>query len=88
MEIYRTKNLFIATYLLASGKVQFLGLEFLDSKTKLFTFSPLEMAKKLESEYFSGGSLPVKTIFAEYNTLKDLLFQRESNGGSYGREYR
>ncbi len=79
MENFKTKNLFIATYLISSGKVKFLGLEVLDSKTKLFIFSPLSTAKKLEAEYFSGGKLSVKTVFAEYNTLKDLLFQRETN---------
>lgn len=66
---------------MASGQVKFLGLEVLDTKTKLFTFFPVEDAQKLETEYFSGGQLPVKTVFAEYNSLKDLLFQRETNGG-------
>lgn len=84
MDIYKTKNLFITAYLMASGKVRFLGLETLDNKTKLFTFTPSDIARTLEAEYFSGGSLPVKHIFAEYNTLKDLLFQRESNGVTYG----
>ncbi len=89
MEKYTTKNLFIATYLLASGKVEFQGLETLDHKTKLFVFTPYEAAKELEREYFSGGALPVKTVFAEYNTLKDLLFARETNGGNnYGAPYR
>lgn len=85
MDTFKTKNLFIATYLIASGKVKFLGLETLDSKTKLFKFSPVDIAQELETEYFSGGSLPVKIVFAEYNTLKDLLFQRESNAVNYGR---
>lgn len=89
MEKYSTKNLFIATYLLASGKVEFQGLETLDQKTKLFVFTPYETAKQLEREYFSGGALPVKAVFAEYNTLKDLLFARETNGGNnYGTPHR
>lgn len=89
MEKYKTKNLFIATYLLASGKVIFEGLEAIDHKTKLFIFSPHSLAKKIEHEYFSGGTLPVKTIFAEYNTLKDMLFDRDTNGGDqYGKPYR
>jgi hypothetical protein len=74
MEIFKTKNLFVAAYLQASGEVKFLGLEILDSKTKLFKFSPSDIASSLESEYFSGGQLSVKTVFAEYNNLKDLLF--------------
>lgn len=81
--IFKTKNLFIATYLLASGKVRFLGLETLDPKTKLFKFSPRDLATQLETEYFPGGALPVKTIFSEYNSLKDIIFQRESNGGCF-----
>lgn len=80
MKKYTTKNLFIATYLLCSGKVKFLGLETLDSKTKLFIFTPRVLAQELEAEYFSGGSLPAKNLFAEYNNLKDILFQREPNG--------
>lgn len=81
---YTTKNLFVATYLLATGKVSFLGLKTLDYKTKLFVFTPKETAQRLELEYFTGGKLPVKQIFSEYNTLKDLLFQKESNGDNYG----
>jgi len=83
MDIFRTKNLFVASYLLASGRVRFLGVEPLDNKTKLFRFTPLVLAQKLVSEYFTGGALPVKTVFSEYNTLKDLLFQREPNGETY-----
>jgi hypothetical protein len=82
MEKYTTKNLFIATYIIASGKVKFLGLETLDHRTKLFVFAPLALAQELEAEYFSGGSLPAKNLFAEYNSLKDILFQREPNGES------
>lgn len=84
-QTYSTKNLFVATYLMASGGVEFKGLETLDGKTKLFLFSPLDEAQKLETEYFSGGSIPAKSLFAEYNTLKDLLFQKETNGANqYG----
>lgn len=87
MDKYTTKNLFIATYLLTSGKVKFLGLETLDYKTKLFIFTPLVLARELEAEYFSGGSLPAKNLFAEYNVLKDVLFQREPNGEKdYGKQ--
>lgn len=78
-KFYKTKNLFIATYLLASGKVGFNGVEKLDFKTKLFMFSPIDKATELEAEYFMGGRLPAKTLFNEYNTLKDLLFSKESN---------
>lgn len=77
MELFKTKNLFIATFILASGKTKFHGLETLDKKTKLFVFSPAPVASEIEAAYFSGASLPAKTLFAEYNTLKDLLFQRE-----------
>jgi hypothetical protein len=85
---YLTKNLFVATFLIAAGKVKFMGLKSLDQKTKLFRFSPKEKAEELEIAYFSGAKLPVKTVFAEYNTLKDMLFQRESNGeSSYDRNY-
>ena len=83
MSIFKTKNLFLATYLLASAKVRFIGLEELDVTTKLFIFSPAKVAQELEIEYLSGGQLPVKNVFAEYNTLKDLLFQRETSGGSH-----
>jgi hypothetical protein len=78
-KIYKTKNLFIATYLLASGEVDFNGVEKLDYKTKLFRFSPIDKARELEAAYFTGGRLPAKTLFNEYNTLKDLLFQGEPN---------
>ena len=79
MDIFKTKNLFVASYLQASGKVVFLGLEILDYKTKLFKFSPKKLASDLETEYFSGGRLTTKTVFAEYNNLKDLLFGRDEN---------
>lgn len=89
MDIFKTKNLFVASYLMASGKVRFLGLESLDYKTKLFTFSPEPIATELENEYFSGGQLSVKTVFSEYNSLKDMLFdrERETNGGTYGNRH-
>ena len=77
---YSTKNLFVASFLMASGEVQFNGLQRLDPKTKLFLFSPTEKAEELEAIYFSGGSVSSKLLFAEYNNLKDLLFQRETNG--------
>lgn len=73
---YKTRNLFVASYILATGKAKFEGIETQDHKTKLFLFTPSDIAQKLETEYFDGASLPVKAIFAEYNTLKDLLFQR------------
>lgn len=77
-QTYETKNLFIASFLMASQRVDFAGLRDLDYKTKLFTFSPASLARELEADYFSGKPLPAKTLFAEYNTLKDLLFQRDS----------
>ncbi len=79
MDIFKTKNLFVASYLLASGKVRFLGIESADSKTKLFRFTPSSVAEKLESDYFTGGLLPVKIVFSEYNTLKDVLFGRDAD---------
>lgn len=80
---YFTKNLFVATFLLASGEVKFLGLRRLDHKTRLFRFTPKEKADELEAAYFQGEALPVKTVFAEYNSLKDLLFERDPNGEKY-----
>ena len=77
---FQTKNLFVATFLLASGQVEFRGLKKLDYKTRLFCFSPKKKAEELEIAYFSGAKLSVKQVFAEYNALKDMLFQREPNG--------
>lgn len=83
---YKTKNLFVATYLICSNKINFIGIETLDKNTKLFIFSPKDTAQVLVTEYFSGGLLPAKSLFAEYNNLKDLLFQRETNGETnYGK---
>ena len=78
---YQTKNLFVASYILASRKIQFLGTKVLDSKTKLFVFCSPEIARELETDYFSGGTVAAKNLFAEYNSLKDLLFQRDPNRG-------
>lgn len=83
-KVYKTKNLFVATYLMASSKVKFLGTESLDYKSKQFLFTPYDTSTMLETEYFSGGSLPAKHLFAEYNSLKDILFQKEPNGDNYG----
>lgn len=84
MDIYKTKNLFIATFLLCHKELEFHGATQLDSKTKFFCFTPKETATQLENAYFSGASVPAKDLFNNYNTLKDLLFQRESNGEEYG----
>lgn len=64
---YSTKNLFIASFIIASGKVKFVGLKTLDYKTKLFYFLPLKEAERLEVEYFSGGS-PGKDAFCRLGT--------------------
>lgn len=84
MDIYRTKNLFVATFLLCHKKVKFNGTQELDSRTKLFCFTPKEIAERLEAGYFTGATVAAKDLFNNYNTLKDLLFQRETNGGHYG----
>ena len=80
---YQTKNLFVASYLICSNRVDFSGVKTLDKKTKLFVFSPYNIARQLEVEYFSGGLLPAKALFAEYNNLKDMLFQRDPTGETY-----
>ena len=85
-QTYKTKNLFVATYLMASSQVRFLGTEDFDYKSKQFLFTPLDKAKALEVEYFAGGSLPAKLLFAEYNSLKDILFQKETNRERYGEQ--
>lgn len=90
-EYFSTKNLYTAAYLLASGAVTFQGFKQLDYKTKLFLFSPLQKAIELEREYYSGGALPAKTLFAEYNTAKDMLFDKTNGDGRtsyYGETYK
>lgn len=85
---YRTKNLFVASYLICTNKINFVGIETLDKSTKLFVFSPKETAQQLVTEYFSGGQISAKTLFAEYNNLKDMLFQRDPNGETTYGEYK
>lgn len=80
MEEYTTKNLFIATFLLCHTGIKLIGTKELNPKTKLFCFTPKTLAEKLENDYFSGSSARAKDLFNNYNTLKDLLFQRETNG--------
>lgn len=74
-----TKNLFIATFLLCHQEVSFTGTSSLDKHTKLFGFTPENIAREIEASYFRGGMAPAKDLFGNYNTLKDLLFQREPN---------
>lgn len=88
MEIFYTKNLFIATFLLCHPEITFIGTKQLDVQTKLFKFTPKEKAEELEGEYFRGARVSAKDLFNNYNTLKDLLFQRETNGGDYGKPER
>jgi hypothetical protein len=78
-KLYKTKNIFIASFILATHQVEFLGLETLDSKTKLFTFNPYDVAYKLENEYLSGEGISAKDLFAEYNNLRSLIFDKDKN---------
>lgn len=80
-ETYTTRNLFVATFLLCQRNISFVGTKQLDVKTKLFCFLPKQAAEELETQYFAGGKVSAKDLFNNYNTLKDLLFQRESNYG-------
>lgn len=75
IELFKTKDLFSATYILSSGQTEFYGLETLeDGRTKLFLFTPYEIAQKLENEYYAGGSRAAKLLFLSYKELRTQLF--------------
>lgn len=80
MDKFKSKNLFVCSYIQATGKVKFVGLETIDPQTKAFIFEPAETASLLEVEYFSGEALPAKSLFAAYVELRKLLKEETKNG--------
>ncbi len=87
MENYTTKDLYIASYLLATHAVQFVGVEG-EQGQKYFVFSPQQKAQELADAYwnFKAENIQPKQLFSAFRDIKDALFASQPKGGEkYGR---
>ncbi|MBN1263458.1 MAG: hypothetical protein JW991_03835 [Candidatus Pacebacteria bacterium] len=73
--VFKTHQLYIATYLLATGNVPLLCLEKISPKKVLFVFENTLLCQKLINEYWDDVALiNPKKLFSCLNELKDRLF--------------
>lgn len=73
---YKTKNLYIAAYLYASG-LQLVNTE-KEFNEIFFLFSPKNQAEELVDKYFKDqASINPRELFARFNDLKDLIFSKK-----------
>lgn len=76
---YKTTNLHIATYLFATTKVRFLGLEKISPNQFLFVFDRKDICQKLLDDYWKDNALiNPKKLFSSLNEIKDRLFAERS----------
>lgn len=75
--IYRTKNLNLASYLLASAKVNLLSIDKSNTHEIEFIFSHKDVCEQLETQYWQNTALinPKQLLYA-LNELKDQMFNR------------
>jgi len=72
---FKTYQLNIASYLLATDKVNLLRLEKVSPKKVLFVFDNSSMCQKLIVDYWNDNILiSPKKVFRSLNELKDRLF--------------
>ena len=71
------KDLSLASYLMASGKVKLEGFDRAKNNIVYFNFTPKNIAEKLINDYWSGLAEPIqpKKLFSCQRELKDILFQ-------------
>jgi hypothetical protein len=75
--IYKTKNLNFASYLVASGKVQLIRLDKSSSREICFLFSPKDICEHLEKQYWQDKALiNPKALLYALNGLKDQMFNQ------------
>ena len=75
-KIYKTSDLNIASFLLASGQVSLTKSERSSDNTVHFYFSPKELAQKLVEAYWadSAPSIQPRKLFGARRDLQDLVF--------------
>lgn len=74
-ESYRTTDLYLASYLHASG-TKFTGIERQEGSTKVaFIFRDPEKCRELVNEYFTGDpQCNIRRYVGSLRELKDLIF--------------
>lgn len=82
MNMYKTNNLPLASFLSCHKNVTFKGVDKNDINKIYFLFEPKADAEVLSDEYFSGQSRiePLEFI-KNYRVLKDLVFEARRNAG-------
>ncbi len=74
--ILEIKDIAISAYLIASGKVTFLGKRKTPNGNYVFKFSPIDDAHKLIDAYWNltGPLIQAKKLFSAQRDLKDIIF--------------
>lgn len=73
---YSIKDLSLASFLFASGKVSFVRVERKNSQIVIFHFAPSNTAKELADAYWADRAPTVqpRKLFSSQRDLKDLIF--------------
>ncbi len=80
-EVYKTTSLNVASYIIASQKVKFIGLNKLNPKEIIFIFNNLLACQKLEDEYWKDqAQTNPKKLFYAFNELRDMMFGHKQGG--------
>lgn len=77
-ETYSVKDLSLASFLLVSDEVIFVGVERKNDHIVIFHFSPLDKSKKLADAYWSDQvTVQPRKLFGAQRDLKDLIFSNQ-----------
>lgn len=75
VENFKTKEMFVAAFLLCKGSVRYLGLERIDARSYYFVFSPHDKCQKLATDFLSGNGLVRARAYADaVRRAKELVF--------------
>lgn len=73
--IFRVKNLNLASYLLSTGKVKLIHLDKSDLNEIWFVFGDKPLCEELEKQYWQDSAIVnPKRLFQAQNELKDQMF--------------
>ena len=74
--VYETKDLSLAAFLYASGKVKLISTRRLPNREIYFLYSPCEVAESLIQQYWNLQAPPIqpKILLGAIRDIKDLIF--------------
>lgn len=76
--MYKTSNLYLASYLRTVKEISFIGTKRTGSgkKTVIFLFSPENLAEEAIDDFYAGNALvDPQILFQHLSSLKDIIFE-------------